>query len=258
VKVNSTVNTSPSITPNDAGDDMMAVTVIIPVYNEERSLPLVLSDIPQVGRVIVVDNASSDNSPTVAKGLGADVVHEPRRGYGSACLSGIAEIERRIASGAPAPQIVVFLDGDYSDYPEQLHEIVAPLFRNDFDLVLGSRLMGERERGAMPPQSVYGNKLACFLMWLFWNAKYTDLGPFRGITWTALQQLDMQDRNFGWTVEMQIKASVQRLRVLEVPVRYRCRVGLSKISGTVSGTVRAGWKILYTIARYRWSTLWAR
>jgi glycosyltransferase involved in cell wall biosynthesis len=229
------------------------VRVVIPVFNEEASLPLVLRDIPEVGRVIVVDNGSTDRSGEVATRSGACVVREPQRGYGSACLAGLAAIRSGTLS-TDAPFVVVFLDGDYSDHPEQLPEMVAPILAGEVDFVLGSRMCGAREPGAMPPQAVFGNWLACSLMWLFWGARYTDLGPFRAISWESLERLGMRDRDFGWTVEMQIKAVIHRLRTREIPVRYRRRIGVSKISGTISGTLRAGYKILYTIARYRWAT----
>ena len=231
-------------------DPLACVVVIIPALNEERSLPHVLNDLPPVGDVIVVDNGSSDATNAVAAAHGATVVSEPQRGYGAACLAGLAVVERRIASGEAPPTAIAFVDADYSDYPDLLPQIVGPILNGQTDMVLGSRLTGEREPGAMPPQSVYGNKLACRLMQLLFGAQYTDLGPFRAVSWPALQQLRMQDRNFGWTVEMQIKAARHRLRVVEIPVPYRRRVGVSKISGTVSGTIRAGSKILYLIAKY--------
>ena len=229
------------------------VWVIIPVFNEEASLPLVLRDLPDVGLVIVVDNGSTDHSVSLARQLGATVIREPRRGYGSACLAGLAAISSSALSAEP-PQVVVFLDGDYSDHPDQLPELVTPILRGEADFVVGSRMLGDREPGALLPQALWGNRLACFLMWLFWGARFTDLGPFRAISWESLQRLGMCDRNFGWTVEMQIKATIEKLRIREVPVRYRRRIGISKISGTVSGTIKAGYKILYTIARYRWLT----
>ncbi len=226
------------------------VTVIIPAYNEQESLPLVLRDLPSVGQVIVANNASTDRTAEVATEAGATVVDEPRRGYGSACLAGMRKLDQLIDAGAAAPEIVVFLDADYSDYPDQLPELVAPIFAQQAEFVLGSRILGEREPGAMPPQSVYGNKLACGLMRLLFGAKHTDLGPFRAISYPHLLTLKMSDTNFGWTVEMQIKAAKAKLRTLELPVRYRRRIGTSKISGTVRGTFSAGWKILYTIAKY--------
>ncbi|NOY30713.1 MAG: glycosyltransferase family 2 protein [Planctomycetes bacterium] len=226
------------------------VTVVIPALNEQDALPLVLRDLPQVGSVIVADNGSTDRTAEVALEAGAIVVDQPQRGYGSACLAGLAEVERRIGRGKPAPRVIVFLDADYSDHPEQLPELVAPIFEGRAEFVLGSRIVGEREPGAMPPQSLYGNRLACWLMRLFFGAHYTDLGPFRAISYVELCRLEMSDTNFGWTIEMQIKATKARLRTLEVPVRYRRRVGTSKISGTVRGTILAGSKILYTIAKY--------
>ena len=230
--------------------DFNRVTVIIPAYDEQEALPLVLRDLPPVGRVIVANNASTDRTVEVATEAGATVVDEPRRGYGSACLAGMGELRRLIDAGMPAPEIVVFLDADYSDHPDQLPELVAPLIENRADFVLGSRILGEREPGAMPPQSLYGNKLACGLMRLLFGAKHTDLGPFRAIGYPQLLALEMSDTNFGWTVEMQIKAAKAKLRTLEIPVRYRRRIGTSKISGTVRGAFSAGWKILYTIAKY--------
>ena len=236
---------------------LKSVWVIIPVYNEEASLPFVLHDLPSVGQVIVVDNGSTDRSAELAQQSGATVVREPRRGYGSACLAGLAAIQSGALSAEP-PKVVVFLDGDFSDHPDQLPDLVKPILDGEFDFVVGSRMRGEREPGALLPQAIFGNHLACFLIWLFWGARFTDLGPFRAISWEALQRLGMSDRNFGWTVEMQIKATVAGLRSHEIPVWYRRRIGTSKISGTIGGTIKAGYKILYTIARYRWLTWRAR
>ena len=231
-------------------NSLAGVTVVIPALNEESSLPHVLADLPPVGRVIVVDNGSTDSTGRIAIACGAQVVIEPLRGYGSACLRGLAEVRRLVDSGMSAPEILVFIDADYSDHPELLPVLVAPILRNEADFVLGSRLLGEREPGAMPPQSVYGNRLACFLMRLLFGASYTDLGPFRAIRYRSLLEIGMIDTNFGWTVEMQIKASRARLRIQELPVPYRRRIGTSKISGTIGGTLRAGAKILYLIGKY--------
>lgn len=226
------------------------VDVVIPALNEEASLPLVLRDLPAVRNVYVVDNGSTDATARLAAEHGARVVAEPQRGYGSACLRGLAEIRQSIDDGGEPPEIVVFVDADYSDHPDELPLLVQPILDDEFDFVLGSRLLGNREAGAMPPQSIYGNKLACFLMrWLF-RARYTDLGPFRAIRYSSLQSLGMCDENYGWTIEMQIKAARAKLRTKEIPVSYRKRIGTSKISGTIRGTIKAGSKILLTIARY--------
>jgi len=222
------------------------ISVIIPAYNEEASLPKVIDDLPRsvISEIIVVDNASTDQTAEVARRLDCRVVSEPKRGYGQACLSGIAALN-------PQTEIVVFIDGDRSDHGEQLEEIVEPIISHGYDFVIGSRALGTREPGAMTPQAYFGNKLACFLMKIFWNATYTDLGPFRAITYRALKQLHMGDQDFGWTIEMQIKAVVNNLMIKEVPVNYRQRIGKSKISGTLKGTLLAGEKILRTIFRYK-------
>jgi len=221
------------------------ISVIIPALNEEESIGLVLNDIPgeTVEEIIVVDNGSKDNTVTVAKKLGASVVLEPLKGYGAACLRGISMLNKDT-------DIVVFLDADYSDYPQDLHTVVKPIVYGKAEMVIGSRMSGTREKGALLPQAVFGNKLATFLIRLFWGFKYTDLGPFRAIKYKDLLALNMIDKNFGWTVEMQIKALKKGLRIMEVPVRYRKRIGKSKITGTFLGTVRAGVKIIYTIFKY--------
>ena len=224
----------------------MRILVIIPAFNEARAISKVIGDIPHglVDEVVVVNNASTDETGQRAREAGATVVREERRGYGQACLKGLNYARYR------EPDIVVFLDGDYSDHPDEMTALVAPIVCGDADFVVGSRMKGKRERGAMLPQAVVGNHLACFLMRLFWNARYTDLGPFRAIRYSELLRLDMQDRTFGWTIEMQIKAALLDLRTVEIPVSYRHRVGVSKITGTVAGTIRASVKIMWTILRF--------
>jgi glycosyltransferase involved in cell wall biosynthesis len=221
------------------------VSVVIPVFNERESLPLVVREIPRppVSEIVVVDNGSTDDTALVARDLPVRVVREDRRGYGSACLAGVA------ALAADPPDVLVFLDGDYSDHPEEMPRLLDAIERGA-DLAIGSRALGRSERGALLPQARFGNRLACFLIRLLYGHRYTDLGPFRAIRWDAYHRLGMADRNFGWTCEMQVKALLERLSIAEVPVSYRRRVGVSKITGTLAGTLRAGWKILWTIARY--------
>ncbi len=222
----------------------LKISVIIPAFNEESSIGLVLNDLPQekLHEIIVVDNGSTDNTANVAREAGARVVEEKRKGYGSACLRGIAELNQ--------PDIVVFLDGDYSDYPEEIIDLIQPILSEEKDFVVGSRMILPESRLALLPQARYGNRLAVFLMRIFFKHRYTDLGPFRAIRQESLKKIGMQDQNFGWTVEMQIKAVRNGLRICEIPVRYRERVGVSKITGTVSGTLKAGTKIIYTIFKY--------
>ena len=223
-----------------------SVRVIIPAFNEARSIGLVVGDIPNglVDEVVVVNNASTDETVANATAAGATVITETRRGYGYACLAGIEYVDRQ------GTDIVVFLDGDYSDHPDEMESLVAPIADGIADMVIGSRMLGHRESGAMLPQAVIGNRLACALMRRYWGATYTDLGPFRAIRMDSLRALNMQDRTFGWTIEMQIKAIQAELRIREVPVSYRRRVGVSKITGTVSGTVKASWRILTTIFKF--------
>lgn len=230
----------------DHADEFSAVTVVIPALDEERAIRSVIEALPPVGRILVIDNGSRDATAERARETGAEVVFEPRRGYGSACLAGLAVI----ASSDPVPEVVVFLDADASDDPALLPALVRPVLAGEADLVLGSRMQGKREPGAMPPVAVFGNHFASWLMRTFWRAPYTDLGPFRAIRYDKLCELEMVDRNYGWTIEMQMKAWRRGLRVLEVPVPYRPRIGQSKISGTVRGSIAAGVKILWCLARY--------
>jgi glycosyltransferase involved in cell wall biosynthesis len=226
------------------------IAVVIPAWNEEASIGRVIVDLPKdwVRRVVVADNNSTDRTADVAREHGATVVPAPRQGYGSACLAALAFLES--LPPADQPDVVVFIDADYSDHPEQLPLLVAPILDNEADFVIGSRTLKRQPPGALLPQAVFGNKLACFLMRLFFGQTYTDLGPFRAIAWDKLRALRMADPDFGWTVEMQIKAARRRLRIREVAVDYRPRIGQSKITGTLKGSARAGWKILYTIFRY--------
>lgn len=223
------------------------VDVIIPAFNEAQSIGLVLDDIPRdwVREVVVCNNASTDRTAEVARAHGATVLDEPRKGYGSACLRGIAYL--RDKKTGDQPDIVVFLDADYSDHPEELPSLVQPIVEEGEDLVIGSRALGELESGAMMPQQIFGNWLATNLIRLFYRYHFTDLGPFRAIRWSSLLALDMQDPDFGWTVEMQVKAAKQKMACTERPVTYRRRVGVSKVSGTIRGTILAGHKILWTI-----------
>jgi glycosyltransferase involved in cell wall biosynthesis len=225
------------------------VDVVIPALNEERALPKVLGEIPRpfVRRIVVADNGSTDRTAEVARDAGAEVVHEPNRGYGAACLCAL----ERLAEDPP--EVVVFLDGDYSDHPAELPSLVDPILRGEAELVIGSRATGPREAGALSVQQQVGNAIACRALRLLYGVQYTDLGPFRAICWRALESLEMQDRNFGWTVEMQIKAAKRGVSHLEVPVSYRSRIGVSKVSGTVKGSLSAGAKILWLLGRYAWS-----
>ena len=223
------------------------VDVVIPAYNEAGSIGLVLAALSgtSVRRVVVADNNSTDGTAQEAAEGGAELVPAPRQGYGSACLSGVDHLR----STGP-PDILVFLDGDYSDSPQELPDLIAPIEADRADLVIGSRILGERERGALLPQARVGNFVATLLIRLLYGHRFTDLGPFRAIRWSAYESLGMRDPDFGWTAEMQVRALRRGLRIVEAPVSYRRRVGVSKITGTVSGTVRASYKILYTILRH--------
>ena len=223
------------------------ISVIIPALNEEQSIGFVLRAIPAelASQVIVVDNGSQDATARIARSHGAKVVREPRKGYGRACLKGLQCLD-----GA---DVVVFLDADHSDYPQDMKALVEPIIEEKADFVIGSRVPGDSEEGALMGHQVFGNKLSCFLIRLLWGGKFSDLGPFRAIRFSALRRLGMSDKNFGWNVEMQIKALRCGLRIQEVPVRYRKRIGLSKISGSLSGSVKAGFKIIYSVFKYSFS-----
>ncbi len=223
--------------------------MIIPVFNEEHSVGHVVHDLPKdwIREIVVVNNGSIDATSEVAEEAGASVLDEPVKGYGKACLKGI---EYLLEKQQP-PGIVVFLDGDYSDHPEELPQLVEPIMNEKFDMVIGSRSKGDKEKGAMEPQAVFGNWLATRLLKILYGYQFSDLGPFRAIKWQKLLDLEMIDQDFGWTVEMQVKAAKNQLRCKEVPVSYRRRIGVSKVTGTLKGTLMAGYKILWTIFKYR-------
>jgi glycosyltransferase involved in cell wall biosynthesis len=226
------------------------VLVIIPAYNEAHSIGKVVADIPRslVQEIVVVNNNSSDETEANARAAGATVLREDRKGYGQACLCGIAYAAAK--TNTDRPTVIVFIDGDYSDYPGEMDLLVRPIVEDGYDMVIGSRALGVREKGSMTPPQVFGNWLATTLIRWFYRTRYTDLGPFRAIKMDRLLELDMQDTTYGWTVEMQLKAAKKRFKTTEVAVTYRRRIGVSKISGTVKGTILAGYKILYTIFRY--------
>lgn len=226
---------------------MNRIKVIIPAFNEENAIAKVIAEIPDfVNEIIVISNNSTDKTEEVAQNAGATVLSESRKGYGYACLKGLEYIEQQEIK----PEIVVFLDGDYSDYPEELTSIIAPILANKVDFVIGARVKQLREPGSMTPQQVFGNWLACFLMKLFFKSKFTDLGPFRAINYDSLMALKMEDKTYGWTVEMQLKVLKQKMSYIEIPVRYKNRIGVSKVSGTVKGTIMAGIKIIGWIFKY--------
>ena len=221
----------------------MKTVVIIPAYNEEKSIGRVITDIPKerVSEIIVVNNCSTDRTTEFAEKAGATVLHESLMGYGAACLNGIDYLEGKEF------ELVVFLDGDYSDYPEEIDLLIDPVISGEYDFVLGSRVMGKREKGALPAQSRFGSVIAGFFINLFWHVRFTDLGPFRAIKYDKLIELNMKDKWFGWTIEMQIKAAKRNYKIKEIPVSYRKRIGKSKVTGTIKGSVMAGVIILKTI-----------
>lgn len=225
-----------------------SVVVIIPAFNEENSVAKVINDIPKntVDAIIVVNNNSNDLTKVNAQNAGAIVLDEPIQGYGNACLKGMEHIKNLQVQ----PDIIVFIDADYSDYPEEIEQLITPIINDNYDMVIGSRALGKREKGSMTPQQIFGNWLATTLIKLFYAVRYTDLGPFRAIKYHKLLELQMLDKTYGWTVEMQLKAAKKKFKVVEVPVKYRMRIGHSKISGTVKGTIGAGYKIITTIFKY--------
>lgn len=226
---------------------MTDIKVIIPAFNEADSIAHVINELPKtVSEIIVVNNNSTDDTVKNAKGEGATVLTENKKGYGYACLKGLDYVAKK----SEQPDIIVFIDGDYSDYPEELNKVVAPILENDIDFVVGAREKSLREEGSMTPQQVFGNWLATFLMRLFFGAKFTDLGPFRAIKYEKLKELNMEDKTYGWTVEMQLKVLKKKMTYAEVPVRYKRRIGISKVSGTVKGSIFAGIKILGWIFKY--------
>lgn len=223
------------------------IYVIIPAFNEEKSIDKVINDIPSVvEEIIVVNNNSTDQTVAVAESAGATVLTEHEQGYGAACLLGIDYVNKK----ADRNDIVVFIDGDYSDYPQELLPLIYPIQKENVDMVIGSRRLGDCEKGSLTPQQIFGNWLATTLIRWIYKFKYTDLGPFRAIRLSVLNQLEMKDRNYGWTVEMQIKAIKQQFSIIEIPVNYKKRIGISKVSGTIKGTVLAGYKIITTIIKY--------
>ena len=226
---------------------MKNIVVIIPAYNEEKAIAHVINEIPKkVSEIIVISNRSTDNTVAVAQKAGATVLTEDKKGYGYACLKGLDYLSKK----SQKPDIVVFLDGDYSDYPEELNLLIKPIIDHDIDFVLGARIPHLREKKSMTPQQVFGNWLATSLMSLFFKANFSDLGPFRAIKYQKLLALKMEDKTYGWTVEMQLKVLKQKMTYIEIPVRYKNRIGVSKVSGTIKGTIMAGIKIIGWIFKY--------
>jgi glycosyltransferase involved in cell wall biosynthesis len=236
------------------------VFVVVPALNEEAALPLVLAELPRerVNAIVVVDNGSTDRTAEVARAAGALVVHEPLRGYGRACLRGLRALRESPSGGLPDDAIVVFLDGDHSDFPADLPRLLEPIQSGRADFVVGSRVRGGASLRALLPQAWVGNRLACAMLRVLFGLRCSDLGPFRAIRADALAHLCMRDEGFGWTIEMQLKAHAAHLRVAEIPVRYRPRIGRSKITGTVRGSVLAAGKIFAWIVGWRLATLTGR
>ncbi len=225
---------------------MTRISVVIPAYNEENAIANVIAEIPTiVNEIVVVNNNSTDATVAVAQAAGATVLTENNKGYGYACLKGLAYLK-----AGNTPDIVVFLDGDYSDFPKELNLLVQPIIDNKVDFVVGARVKEKREEGSLTPQQIFGNWLACYLMRLLFKSEFTDLGPFRAIRWETLEALEMGDKTYGWTVEMQLKALRQKIPYQEIPVSYKKRIGVSKVSGTVKGTIFAGAKIIGWIFKH--------
>lgn len=226
----------------------LIIDVVIPAYNEENAIAKVIAEIPRdkVRHIVVCNNGSTDNTKAVAKSAGAIVVNEPTPGYGRACLKGMAYLEALDTQ----PDILVYIDGDYSDYPEQLPLLTDPIEHHDADLVIGSRARGDRQRGSMTIPQILGNWIATNMIRWIYGLRFTDLGPFRAVRWTSLMAMQMQDKTYGWTCEMQVKAAKMRLSSVEIPVNYRQRIGVSKVSGTLKGATLAAYKIITTILIY--------
>jgi glycosyltransferase involved in cell wall biosynthesis len=229
--------------------DYTKVFVVIPAFNEEQSIGKVINDIPHVPvmNIVVVNNGSSDKTQNIVESLGATALFEPRKGYGWACLKGCEFVEKMKG------ETIVFLDGDYSDYPEQLPSVITPIYQQNMDLVIGSRALGNREKGSMTVPQHFGNWLASKLLKIFYGVNYTDLGPFRAIRFERYKSLGMSDKTYGWTIEMQIKAAQKKMNYCEVPVDYKARIGVSKVSGTIKGAVMAGIKIIFAVFKYKFT-----
>lgn len=231
-------------------EEMPVVKVVIPAYNEAEAIGKVIQDIPSlVNEIVVIDNASTDATAQVAKQAGATVLNEHKKGYGYACLRGIDYLKTEGRS----PEILVFLDGDYSDYPQELIKLIDPIIAKKVDFALGARTVKKRAKGSMTPQQIFGNALACFLMRKLYHGSFTDLGPFRAIRWDSLMKLNMQDKTYGWTIEMQLKILRHNISYVEIPVSYKQRIGISKVSGTIKGTIFAGMKIIGWIFKHYFS-----